>query len=301
MKANKYLESLQQSTNARVMFIGDVHGNTRQLVRDFGHAVSEGVNAIISAGDFGVGFHIDDLNDDCPFIALAQDLVTATSIPIFFVDGNHENFDYIERWTAYDESGVGRIFTHANETGVFHLRRGAILTIANTNILAMGGAISVDRDWRTLGVDYWERESIVPEDLQAAALASTLHGIDILVTHDGPTTPISLAFDYHTNNKEHWDTGEPYFPQSAIDDSWANRDFIDQLTRKVRAPLHFHGHFHNPYVYHDADTESTVIGLDRDNAKKIVDHAVIVNIDPTDFVADISPHRTNAAKRLRAE
>ena len=301
MMNNQRLINLRYADTARLMFIGDVHGNTAQIVADFGYAAENNVDAIIAAGDFGVGFHIDEATGGCTFLDFVQRLAWNVDIPIFFVDGNHENFDWLETWTTYDKNGIGEVYTsQPGSSMIFHISRGGLLTIGDVTIMGFGGAISVDRNWREEGQNYWRQEEVTLDDYDRAIIAADGQHIDILVTHDAPWNPVSFSLDYHTNNKAHWETGEPYFPQSAIDDSHANREIVNALTNIVQPTLHFHGHMHKAYDYFNEDIESRTIGLDRDTSPRH-NHSVLVDLEDGMLHPIIAPQRDNALNRIKSE
>lgn len=72
-----------------------------------------------------------------------------------FIDGNHENFDRLNKYPEIDMFGgkVGKI-----EEGIYHLKRGYVYEIQECKILTFGGANSIAKHTLTEGVDWWKEE-----------------------------------------------------------------------------------------------------------------------------------------------
>ena len=73
--------------------------------------------------------------------------------------GNHENFRLLNALEE-DENHMGYISEH-----IKHLKRGRCYNIQGKNILALGGADSVDKFRRTEGLNWWKEETITDEDV----------------------------------------------------------------------------------------------------------------------------------------
>lgn len=103
-----------------------------------------------------------------------------------FVDGNHENFDALESypWEEWNGGYIQKI-----QDSVFHLRRGDIFTIDGKKCLAMGGAMSTDKETRKEHISWWSQE--IPSDEEwdraAANLAQAGGKVDYIFTHAAPT------------------------------------------------------------------------------------------------------------------
>ena len=97
---------------------------------------------------------------------------------IYWCDGNHENHDKLNI-----------IKRNEIRPNVFYMKRGSVLTLPNGEIvLFMGGAESIDKHLRTIGVDWFPQEVISQKDLEN--LPSTDTKIDIVISHTCP-----LEFD----------------------------------------------------------------------------------------------------------
>lgn len=137
---------------------------------------------------------------------------------VAFIDGNHENFDYLYSFPEEDWNGgkVHRLTDH-----IVHLKRGHIFTIEGRTFLAFGGCKSSTR-WKDRGLWYPQEE---PTDEEYALLKENLekrgNQVDYILTHKyetgrGTQTPrLRELAEYIDNNVEfkmwyagHWHTDE---------------------------------------------------------------------------------------------
>ena len=123
--------------------------NNPQLTKD---------DYVIICGDFGGVFFEDTLEID---------LKPYNDLPftILFVDGNHENFDLLEKYEVSIWNG-GKV--HIIKDNIIHLMRGQIFEIQGFKIFTFGGATSIDKDRRILGYSYWKQELPTYLDLEEA-------------------------------------------------------------------------------------------------------------------------------------
>ena len=170
---------------------GDTHGN-----HDIGKLFNGGIefkenDYIIICGDFGVLWN--DEKDERE-IALES---TLNSLPceVLFVDGNHENFNRIYALPQVQkfDSLVGQY-----SKNVFHLKRGHIYNIDNMNFLTMGGALSIDKQWRVEGISWWRQEAITDAELDLALknIESFESNIDFVLTHTLPQRAVIESRKY---------------------------------------------------------------------------------------------------------
>ena len=137
---------------------------------------------------------------------------------IAFIDGNHENFDYLYSFPEEDWNGgkVHRLTDH-----IVHLKRGHIFTIEGRTFLAFGGCKSSTR-WKDRGLWYPQEEAT---DEEYALLHENLqkrgNQVDYILTHKyetgrGTQTPrLRELAEYIDNNVDfkmwyagHWHTDE---------------------------------------------------------------------------------------------
>ena len=99
-----------------------------------------------------------------------------------FIDGNHENFDFLEAYPVCEWNGG---LVHFITPSLIHLMRGQIYTIDGRKIFTMGGASSHDKEYRKEGVSWWERELPSEEELETARknLILSENCVDYVFTH----------------------------------------------------------------------------------------------------------------------
>lgn len=141
----------------KVRFIGDVHGKFSQY-----KAIIRDVPFSIQVGDMGVGFY-----------KLKGGEVVPSSNPPFdnmsqgrhlFIRGNHDNPEICRRHKYWIPDGT-------------HL---------DNRFFCLGGATSIDRAWRTEGIDWWPDEQLSYEELQKQIDRYTEIKPDIVITHECP-------------------------------------------------------------------------------------------------------------------
>lgn len=103
--------------------------------------------------------------------------------------------------------------------------------------LSLGGATSVDREWRTPGVEWWPDEAITDEHVDAAIAGGAG---DVMITHESPArTPVRAV-------REVLRTNPLGVPDHVRAESAASRRRVTRVWDAVRPSLLIHGHMHAP-------------------------------------------------------
>ena len=172
-----------------VVVSGDIHGAFRQIVNKVTAQYDIRNALLIVAGDCGFGFekpgYYEDIYQRC-----AKQL-KKNNIYVAFVRGNHDNPEYFNQ-RIIDKSRWATIPDYS------------IIRAAGKNILCIGGAISVDRQYRfeqrkpinsarhyngpiELKPNiYWANECVV-YDIDKLDEISKQASIDTVITHTSPT------------------------------------------------------------------------------------------------------------------
>lgn len=152
----------------------DPHGgeNTKGLLEYEKIATKD--DLLIILGDLELNFKETELNKK--FFEYFKNL----KCNIAFLDGNHENFDYLETFPEEDWHG-GKV--HRLSENIVHLKRGEIFEIEGKTFLCFGGCKSSSR-WKELGL-YWPQEEPTEEELNNALKNIKRHGnkVDYVLTH----------------------------------------------------------------------------------------------------------------------
>lgn len=116
---------------------------------------------------------------------------------VLFVDGNHENFTALNSYPVEEWHG-GKV--HIIEPGIIHLMRGQIYQIDGKTFFTFGGAYSIDRAHRDLGLTWFEEEIPSEEEYKEAwkNLKANDHIVDYIISHTGPyEVVIELGYECH--------------------------------------------------------------------------------------------------------
>lgn len=111
---------------------------------------------------------------------------------ILWIDGNHENFDWINSMEESEWHG-GKVHKDGN---IIHLMRGQIYNIENKSFFTFGGADSIDKNNRIEGISWWKQE--VPSFAEIEKGIDNLdlinYKVDYVLTHTCPFFLIKQMF-----------------------------------------------------------------------------------------------------------
>lgn len=112
---------------------------------------------------------------------------------LVFIDGNHDNHDWLREFPEKQWHG-GRV--HVIADNVLHLMRGELFTIAGQTWFAFGGALSVDKEHRQVGVSWWPGElpSVAECEHGLATLDNVNWHVDHVLTHTAPVSVLDAMF-----------------------------------------------------------------------------------------------------------
>lgn len=205
----------------RVAFAGDWHmdwGWARRAVR---YAADQGAQHVVHLGDFGYTFEQEYLTE-------VTSVLSACGMYLWFVDGNHESFSWLNRCAIDPEIGFRPVTSR-----IAHLPRGFRWEWGGVHFLAMGGAHSVDRMARVPGRSWWPEEIITPRQVNAAGAAGPT---DVLVSHDCPAAVVIPGID-------DLDTPAP-FAREELRRSFEHRQLLQTLCAVTQPSAIWHGHYH---------------------------------------------------------
>lgn len=173
-----------------IYLTGDTHGVAYRL---FTHIKYSKDDYIIILGDFGMIWGPNESE---------LDYLAEQDGKFLFVDGNHENFNRIEKLST--ENMFGADVGHVRHN-VFHLRRGRIYDIEDKSLLVFGGARSIDKHLRTENIDWWHQEIPTREDFNTAIdnLTRRNFTVDYILSHTLPEEQanIHLALQGETKRR----------------------------------------------------------------------------------------------------
>lgn len=264
---------------------GDWHGNLRWSTQQAARIGTDhpGVKLILHAGDFGIW----PGRPGRIFLEAVTSVLAMYDTRLWFIDGNHEDFDQLEAFRQAAADGQACIARSQEDddgqsgtalspmacdsqtrsgpeappgsvpvtSRITWLPRGTRWDWRGRTWLAMGGAHSPDRAIRVeKGWGWWPQEDITDEQVAAAAAGGPA---DVLLSHD-VASGVFIAYD----------PPPPHWHQTDLDLAHQNRRRLQSLCDAVK-PYHLiHGHHHRAY---QRDTEmgyglAEVTGLGMDGS-----------------------------------
>lgn len=205
--------------NVSLGFIGDIHGNFQELqyrIKPFRDTV------FIVAGDCGFGFYNTKEEHIKKMLKSTwNQFLEKRNLTLLFIRGNHD---------------LCTMFTDELFSDRFRLLRDySIVTVNDTNILCVGGAVSVDRRFRKTNKDYWLGEEMLhPNDIPS------FESVDIIcahtasrnwITHLLPPMPDWLKISFDVDKK-------------LIVDTERENEVCDILITELKPKYWIHGHYH---------------------------------------------------------
>ena len=234
-----------QGDNVLIYFTGDTHGD---FSRFYSQWFTDSQNMtkndyVIICGDCGAGW------DDSEESSLKLDWLEERPFTVLFIDGNHDNFDYLNSLPEEDWHG-GRV--HKLRPSVIHLMRGYVFNIDGNKIFAFGGARSHDisdgvyevgdipwlrysgkRLFRINHLSWWSEE--MPNDAEMKRgrrnLGAVRNKVDYIITHETPLSVLGLI--------------NPLFKHDSLN------DYLEEIKSTVSYKHWFFGHYHDTRNFGD--------------------------------------------------
>lgn len=173
---------------------------------------------VIVCGDFGMVWRNSETE------MLYRKWLEERNFTTLWVDGNHENFDLLEKFPVSIWNG-GKV--HYISDSIIHLMRGQVFNINGLKFFTMGGATSIDKDLRVPGLTWWSQEIPSKEEFDEALVNLDKHNweVDYVITHT-------------TSNRIMKELG--YIKEDTV----LNK-FFDMLEEKLKFKHWYFGHFHD--------------------------------------------------------
>lgn len=218
------MSSTSLSDPRLIAVAGDWHGNLGFALRQIARARAAAAEVIVQCGDFG--YWRGDPRTRKYLFRLERAIADA-GIWLLWVDGNHEDHERLLGQPIEASTGLRPITEH-----IAHLPRGHRWTWGDHTWLALGGAVSMDQQWRVPGIDWWPGEALTPSDIDAAVGGGPT---DVMVCHDAPAGPAIP------------DPREIEPPADLVEQANQHRAAIRSVVDATRPGALWHGHFHVRY------------------------------------------------------
>lgn len=272
------------STGSTVVgFAGDWHGDTAwavQQVRDLG---DRGVRVLCHVGDFGIWPGPTGRR----YLQAVEQACAEHGVTMLVTPGNHEDWDQIAATVPRDLGDGWGAVRHLSD-GVKVLPRGHRFTLttaagAARSFVSLGGAPSIDFEYRREGRDWWPAEMITDADVDATVAGG--HA-DVMIAHDSPDVPYAVGevAAILASNPMGWS-------QQALAYAAVGRKRMHRAYEGVAPTWFFHGHYHVAGIrqVHDDTTpavtaaqgQAWVVALDQ---QRTAGNVACLDLDSLDLV-----------------
>jgi hypothetical protein len=218
------------------------HGNLADVDKACRYAVKNDIDRIIQVGDWGF------LNRGPELMQMLHRTLNKYAIEMWWLDGNHENFDLMEYLGIHTDADEPVPCT----SRITYLPRGYAWEEDGVGFMAFGGASSVNRPDLTAGFSWFPQELIRVSDIDRAQANADRQRVDVLFSHEGPSTPRLMNF--LEQSKGFWDDTE-------LNVSAQNRLMLEEVIEFVEPSIVIHGHYH--WAYNAMWNDTAIVGLDK--------------------------------------
>lgn len=232
--------------NTPFVVAGDVHGDTGWVLRLVRAAAAAGARRIFQVGDPGVCW---PGKEKYKFDRRLDRALGERGVDLVFVDGNHDNHFELRRLHV-EVDGLARV-----REAVRYLPRAGRLEYCGLRFGAAGGALSVDKDYRSEGKDWWPNEEVAYDDVEKLIADGPL---DVILAHDVPINFRGL------------ESGFKDLPQEIVEQANISRRLIQNAVDELKPAHVFAGHWHQRRidVLEHADGSTTRVDvLDMNGSK----------------------------------
>lgn len=214
-----------------VFITGDKHGDLYKLTSFIDRFGLTNDDAIIVLGDMGL-FWRKDKKETKQFLDYYAQNDYMTNI--YFIDGNHDNFDLINKL----EYEANSRFKNCGNPYIHYIPRGTTFSMMINGIsrrfLACGGADSIDKFLRYPHLSWWEDEKITQADIDKTLAVAANRHIDYVLSH---CCPISIFKKYAP-----WLITLTGIDQSGVDHT--SEEMLEQIMDNIDFDKWYFGHYH---------------------------------------------------------
>lgn len=212
----------------KIALSGDWHGAGAWAYHQLWAFNRKGIKHVFQVGDFGLWRG----SAGNKFLVQVQAACLEFDITLYVTLGNHEDYDLYEELqnsSLVDDEGIVWITPN-----IAILPRPFLFEIGNKKVASLGGAPSIDKDWRTPHVDWWPQEMFTEEMLTTARGYGK---VDIVIAHDAPSRGSKAVEDIILYNPQGWN-------REALNYAAEGRYRMDEAIVALEPSLWFHGHYH---------------------------------------------------------
>ena len=210
-----------------VFYTGDTHGDVTGIVEFSQRLQLKPSDTLVILGDVGANYHLNGLD------MYIKEQLNTCGPTVLCIHGNHEcRPANVPGYLLQDWNG-GQVYVQPEYPRVLFAVDGEVYTLAGRDHLVIGGAYSVDKDYRLMwGFHWWPDEQ--PDEATKAKVEQVLSARDwkipIVLSHTCP-------FKY-----EPTEAFLPGIDQSGVDDS--TERWLDTIDDRLSCDAWYCGHWH---------------------------------------------------------
>ena len=198
-----------------IYITGDTHGNIDflRLKKYFKHRYVTDEDYLIILGDAGIVWSEKEIY---------MNEYSSLGLTVLFIDGNHENFELLNKFPIVDFKGAR---CHRLYNNLYHILRGEILSINGLSFFCMGGATSIDKAYRLNRISWWEEENISNKDILNGLdnLDKVNYQVDYVLSHAAPSFVVKKMFNYQIDS---------------------NTEILEKFQSQIKYNYWYFGHYH---------------------------------------------------------
>ena len=160
-----------------IYITGDTHREFYRL-----HDIEKNKNnMLIILGDIGINYYLDERDE------ILKERLNSYNIKLFCVQGNHE--ERPQNKSTYKEVDMfdGSVFIEEEYPNLIFAKNGELYDIDNKKVLVIGGAYSVDKNYRIIyGYPWFKDEQLSKEEMDNILNKYRGQHIDIVLSHTCP-------------------------------------------------------------------------------------------------------------------
>lgn len=202
---------------------GDCHGSFEKLILFTKKMNLTENDNILVLGDMGLCWRKDG-EDLKKFIYRWEEKLEIKPM-LYFIDGNHENFDLLK---TFNDSIIS--------AHIRWLPRGTVREFEGKRCLFIGGADSIDKFRRTEHLSWWKDEQITQEDIDKCPEGT----YDYVFSHCCPYSVFEKYYPY---------LADPQFAGEEFDKT--SEQMLDKLKDKIKYEHWYFGHYHKDKHFYD--------------------------------------------------
>lgn len=212
---------------------GDWHGNRAWAAARILSLADRGVDTLLHVGDFGVWPGSGGVR----YLEGVEATCRRYGVTIYVTAGNHEDWPRLLASPLEQRDDLGDLIWLSDHVAVFPRDpAGHRFEIGGRSFLSLGGAPSLDFEWRIPGETWWPEEMLSRETVERVVADGPA---DVMIAHDAPGHPWQTprVASICATNPLGWSS-------TALSYAAVGRNRITQAFLGVRPRVFVHGHYH---------------------------------------------------------